>query len=337
MVDPGGHAGTRSGLRKGIALASCCLCLLGVMPIIVNARPDTSAAVTFAFWLSFWQLLFGLPLQIREWRSGERGVLARGPDAGGNRRTVMITLVTGSLFALSTWGYVLAFQKVGTVNAAIALQVYPLFAAGLEAILLRRGRTLSELGFIILIVIAVYDLATQGTWRMSGMSAWFAVALAVPLLWSVAHVILREVLVTTQITPNQVTSSRLLVSMLFLLPLALVVDGPAELTRTAIDVPGQQVAVIMGLAYYGELILWFHAVSHIDVSIASAITVPAPAVTLLLAMVFFGERVHTFQVVALSLMMIGLGGLLRATCRRASTPAPPTTAGSDVRAIGEGG
>ncbi|MEJ2579822.1 MAG: DMT family transporter [Kineosporiaceae bacterium] len=196
MVDPGGHAGTRSGLRKGIALASCCLCLLGVMPIIVNARPDTSAAVTFAFWLSFWQFLFGLPLQIREWRSGERGVLARGPDAGGNRRTVMITLVTGGLFALSTWGYVLAFQKVGTVNAAIALQVYPLFAAGLEAILLRRGRTLSELGFIILIVIAVYDLATQGTWRMSGMSAWFAVAVAVPLLWSVAHVILREVLVT---------------------------------------------------------------------------------------------------------------------------------------------
>lgn len=329
-------ARTSGGPRTGIWLAFGCLLLLGLMPIIANGRPAGASALTFAFWLTVWQFLSCLPLQVREWRGGERGVLAgTGTVAGArapvaleeavpavSRRVVVIAVGAGVLFALSTWCYVVAFETVGTVNAAIALQVYPLFAAGLEALLLGRGRSLVELGFIAVIVAALYYLATQGTWRMAGLSAWFVVALAVPALWSVAHVTLREVLVSTPITPNQVTTSRLLVSVLCLLPLTLVVDGPAALARSATDLPWQAFAVAMGLAYYSELIIWFHAVCHIDVSVASTITAAAPAVTLLLAIPLLGERVHRYQVVALVLVVAGLVGLLRAGSRRHPGPAP---------------
>lgn len=309
------------GAPRGVALAFVCLLLLGLMPIITNGRPAGFGALTFALVLSAWQLMFSLPLLVVEWRSGERGMFRRALPPAGQRRVLAITHFTGLLFALSTWAYVAAFEKAGAVNAAIALQAYPLCAAGLEALLFGRRKSRTELGFTALILIALYDLATQGTWQMSGLTPWFAVALAVPVLWSVAHVILKELLVTTSITPNQVTTSRLLVTILFLLPLAFGIEGSDEIARAAAGLRFQTFGLLMGLAYYLELIFWFNAVRYIDVSVASSITVPAPAVTMLFAWLLLGEEVHGFQLLAFGLVGIGLFGLLGAGFRARSTRA----------------
>lgn len=303
--------------KKGIALAFACLFLLGLMPILTQGRPEGSSALIFAVGLSLWQLLFSLPLLAHEWRSGERGALRETLSPGAKRRTLAIALFTGLLFALSTWMYVLAFDRVGAVNAAIALQAYPLFAAGLEASWLGQRKSRAEVFFTLLILAALYHLATGGTWRTDGLSLHFALALAVPALWSVAHLILRQSLVTTPITPNQVTTSRLLVVIAVLLPLAFVLEGPGELAATVLQPSFQAFAVTMGLAYYLELILWFNAVKHIDVSLASSITVPAPAVTMVLAASLLAEPIRSEQMVALAVVALGLYGLLRASASRA--------------------
>ena len=38
----------------GIGLAGVCLCILGVMPVISNSRPEGFDALGFAFFLSVW-------------------------------------------------------------------------------------------------------------------------------------------------------------------------------------------------------------------------------------------------------------------------------------------
>lgn len=303
--------------RTGVALALCCLLLLGAMPVIVGGRPAGASALTFALLYSLWQLLFSLPLTIAEARAGRGGLFRTGLPAVDRRRIVVTALFTGALFALAAWAYVLGFETVGAVNAAIALQIYPLLAAGLEAALYGRRKSRAELTFTLLIVGALFHLATGGRWRMDGLSPWFAVALAVPLLWAVAHVILRETLVRTAATPNEVTTSRLVIVVALLTPLTLAVDGPSALLTTAVAPMTQAFALAMGLAYYVELILWFHAVRHIDVSVASSVTVPAPAVTLLLSMAFLGEAAETYQIAALIGVIAGLFGLMWASTGRA--------------------
>lgn len=52
---------TSSG-RKGVALALGSLVLLAVMPIISNMRPLATDALSFAFALSVWQIVFAGPL-----------------------------------------------------------------------------------------------------------------------------------------------------------------------------------------------------------------------------------------------------------------------------------
>lgn len=305
---------SRPGL--GIGLALLCLLLLGVMPIIANGRPMGFDALTFAFWLSVWQLLFSLPPFVREWRSGERGLFSDTLPLSRKISLLAVTLFTGALFGLSTWLYVLAFEKAGAVNAAIALQAYPLFAAGLEAMFLGRRKSWTELGFMLLVLTALYYLATKGTWRPEGLSFWFLLALAVPAIWSIAHIIIREALVSTPITPHQITVSRLIVSVALLFPLTLAIEGSAAAFSAAFDRTFQLFAVAMGLAYYMELIFWFNAVRHIDVSVASSITVPAPGVTMALAAMLFGETVTGTQLLALAAIFLGLFGLIVAGLRR---------------------
>lgn len=310
------HATTATP-RIGIAMAFVCLLILGVMPIISNGRPAGSAALTFALYLSIWQFLFSIPLFAAELRSGNKGIFTASLSPARQKRTLAITLVTGAIFGLSTYVYVLAFEKAGAVSAAIALQAYPLFAMVLEAIFLGRRKSRGELFFTLLIIIALYYLATGGTWRIDGFSFWSVFALGVPLLWSVAHVALKEVLDTTPITPNQVTFSRLLVSTLFLLLANIAFDSPAGVFKWLADADFQAFAILMGLVYYLELIVWFHAVRHIDVSVASSVTVPAPVVTMIFAIIFLGEAVHQYQLVAMGVIIAAMYGLLYFNAKRA--------------------
>lgn len=294
----------------GIGLAFCCLLLLGAMPVIVSGRPQGSGAIVFALWFTVWQFLFSLPALVVECRAGQHHPLSAGLPAGRKARLLAATLFTGVLFGLSTWVYVLAFEKAGAVNAAIALQAYPLLASALEATALGRRKSRAELAFMLLVLAALYYLATNGTGRLEGLSPWFLLALLVPLLWSVAHVILREALVRTPVTPTQVTASRLLVSLVLLVPLTLAIEGPEAIVAPATGWSFQLAAIAMGFAYYLELILWFHAMRHIAVSVASSITVPAPAVTMVLAAVVLGETVSAIQIATIVAIFVGLFGMI---------------------------
>ena len=302
--------------KAGVSLAFVCLFILGVMPIISNSRPAGFDALSFAFFLSVWQLLFSLPLVLREVASPNKGIFDAGLPSRLRRRTVAIILLTGTIFGLSTYVYVVAMEKAGAVSAAIAIQAYPLFAILWETLFLNRRKTPTELAFTVLLLAALYYLATGGTGRIEGFSFWFVFALAIPFLWSVAHVVIKEVLDKTPITPAQVTFFRVLVSSIFLGVVLLAAAGPDAVMRDLGNLDFQKFALLMGFVYYLELINWFYAVRYIDVSVASSIAVPAPALTMVLAVPLLGEAVETHQVVALGIVIVSLYGLLYAGARK---------------------
>ena len=69
-------------------------------------------------------------------------------------------------------------------------------------------------------------------------------------------------------------------------------------------------AAAMGLVYYLELVNWFYAVKHVDVSVASSITTPWPVVTVILAIIFLHESIEIHQVVTLVIVFISVYGIL---------------------------
>lgn len=300
---------------RGISFAFVCLGILGVMPIIADSRPPGSDALVFALFLSLWQLGCSIPFVVWELGTGRRAIFGSGLEPARRRRVIAIIVVTGAIFGLSTYAYVLAVEKAGPVSTAIAIQAYPLFAILWESLFLNRRKTPQELAFTLLLLGAMVYLATAGTWRVEDLSIWFLLALGIPFLWSVAHVIIKEVLDRTPITPAQVTFLRVLVSSVFLGLLVIASSGDAALADIG-DIDFQMWALILGLVYYLELIFWFYAVRHIDVSVASSITVPWPALTMVLAVLVLGERIETYQIVAFAIVAASMYGLLLAGARK---------------------
>lgn len=295
----------------GVGLALVCLVILGAMPVLAANRPARSDGLTFTIAITFWQLVAAMPLFAIELARGEGF-----PRLIGRGRAGMITVLTGILFGLSTYMFVVAAEKAGPVSMVIALQAYPLFATVWEALFLGKRKSPLELFFMLLMLLALVYLTTEGTFRIADISWWSAFALGIPLIWSIAHILLRQVLTTTKITPNQVTISRLVISGAFLLLLVLVIGTPGALAEAFTATDFQKAAVILGVAYYLELVLWFYAMRHIDVSLASSVTVPAPAVTMLLTVLFLGGEVAAYQVAAMAVIAVGMYGLLFAGRRR---------------------
>ncbi len=322
---------SRNPVAKGSLLALVCLVLLGVMPIIANLRLGQVAALPFALALSLWQIVFALPVFALELRGADKGLFGASLSARVRRRVIAVALATGAMFGLSTYLYVLGVEKAGAANAAIAIQAYPLFAILWESLFLKRRKTVVELVLTLLLLAALYYLGTGGTLRLSGLSPWFLLCLGVPLLWSVAHVLIKEELSQTPVTPAQVTFFRVALSALFLLAVSAVV-APAGLGPRVAAAVLQPVSAVMGLVYFLELIVWFHAVRHIDVSLASSITTPWPALTMVLAAVFLGEAIAPYQVGALAVVVACIYGLTLAGLRKpaARAPAVGTAAARDA-------
>jgi drug/metabolite transporter (DMT)-like permease len=299
----------------GVALAGGCLGILGVLPILAGGRPAAFDALGFAFCLSLWQTVFALPLVAWELRAGPAGIFAAGLRGRAALRSVAVILGTGALFGLSTYLYVLGVDKAGAVSAAIALQAYPLFAILWETLFLKRRKTAVELLLTVVLVGALYYLGTAGTGRIAGLSPWVLVTLGVPFLWSVAHVVIKEELGRTPITPAQVTLFRVSMSAV-VLGLAVLAVNP-DAVATALWRPDFQMAgMVMGLMYYLELMAWFHAVRHIAVSLASSIVTPSPALTMVLAVTVLGDPVEPYQVGAFVVVAASVYGLVLAGLRR---------------------
>ncbi len=292
---------------KGIIFAFFSLLLLGVMPIISESRPTEFDALTFAFLLSFWELICSLPLLIVEFSTNRLGIFGKAVQKKVRRKTILILIITGIIFSFSTFLYVFSFSK-GIVTSSIALQAYPLFSLLGEVIVLKKKSHWSEFLFLVCMLVGLYYIGTEGTWLIKDFSVWFLLALLVPVLWSIAHLTLKISLDTTPVTPNQITFFRVLISSGVLFILASFLNGFSFVQSSFFNGDFQLFAMLMGLAYYLELINWFYCVKHVNVSVASSITTPTPIITTLLTILIFPFSViQNYQIIG---MIIVLGSLL---------------------------
>ncbi len=269
-------------------------------------------ALSFALYLSIWQLIFSVPVLFLELKHHDQGIFDVNLPGALKKKSISIILVTGILFGVSTFAYVLSMEKAGAVSAAIAIQAYPLFAILWESLFLNRKKSIGELFFTMFLIAGLFYLATGGTWKVEGFSYWFLFALSVPFIWSVAHVIIKEVLDKTPITPAQVTFFRVSISAILLLIISISVNGLSYVLALLGNPVFQIFAAVMGFVYYLELINWFYAVKHVDVSVASSITTPWPVVTMMLAILFLEETIKNYQVITMIVTLISVYGLILA-------------------------
>ena len=168
------------------------------------ARPAEFSALSFAFFLSLWQLVFSVPTACKTAHLHGQGHL--------QRQTPLKTQAPDNCYRPGDrhdlWAFNLCFcswllKRPAPSAHPLPYRLTPLFAILWETLFLKRRKSALELAFTFLLLAALYYLATGGTWRVAGFSFWFVVALGIPFLWSIAHVILKEVMDKTPRDPGR--------------------------------------------------------------------------------------------------------------------------------------
>ena len=299
--------------RLGLLFAGLCAANGAFVPAFAKLTTNAADPVFVATATTlFGALSAGLILAGR----GELPVLVR-RDVGPQ------LLLVGALG--TTLGFMLFFSgahRATAIDTVICLQSEPAYSL-LAAWIFLGHRPTRRRVIAIAALIAGISLAVGRHGLGSSSGVWLV--LATPLCWQASHLVVLRYL--GGISPSVLTGARYVHGGLLLLLYWLVSGGPAQLPAPAALVAIMPLLAVQGLiiSYLGTL-LWYQAITRIDLARATAIVVPSvPLLSLGATFVLLGEIPSISQ--WLGLVVTAAGVLAFVTAPHASAP-PATAAGA---------
>ncbi|CAB49764.1 DMT family transporter [Pyrococcus abyssi] len=261
---------------EGIALALIGMLLYGLEPVVISYNPVNP--ISFAFFSAFFASLILIPfadfLEVKAyWRRG-----------------ALIGFFGTFLAYLS---YSFGAKMSSSVNAALITRAEVIFSFLLSYAILGERITRRRIINSTLVIIGVILVITQG--RKISLNVGDFLLLLVPLFWQIGHVIAKK----TNAKPQTIAFLRNSFGSLFLLLPTLT----TELSFTPYSIAE---GLIIAL---GQLI-WYSAISRIDLSLATAIITPAPAVAIGIALIT-GVPVTLWHLLGFIFITIGTLNLTR--------------------------
>lgn len=300
---------TRYAERSGLAFAGLCALNASFVPAFAKLTTNAGDPVFVAMVTTlFAALCAAIVLRVR----GELHLLARGGTA--LRLLVVAALGTALAFVFFFSGA----RRATAVETVICLQMEPAYSVLVAWIFLGHGPTARRLVAIgvslagILLAIGSHGFrGSSGVWLL----------LATPLCWQASHVVaLRS---STRVVPEVLTGARYIDGILLLVLYWVLSGGWAhapEISSLARLLP---LLAIQGavLCYLGTL-LWYQAITRLDLARTTAIVVPSvPLLSLGASFLLLGEVPTMPQLAGMLLTAAGVLAFVTAPDARPITAA----------------
>lgn len=230
---------------------------------------------------------------------GELGMLVR--------RDLALRLA--ALGALGTTAAYLFFffgaQRASAIETVLVLQIEPAYALLFSWGVLGHRPTLRRVAAILVALVGILFAVgwEAAEWRdLSGP----ALLLLPPLCWQLSHLITLRGLVG--VSPRVLAGARYIYGAVFLVVAWATIHGGTPVPQKEIA-GAMPLLIFQGVVlYYGGTLLWYHAVTRLDLTRATAIVVPSiPILSFGASFVLLGETPTAAQVVGL---VLAAGGVL---------------------------
>jgi O-acetylserine/cysteine efflux transporter len=208
-------------------------------------------------------------------------------------------------------------SRTNAIVTTLCLQIEPVYSVLLTWVFLAHRPTLRRVTATVALIAGI-ALAVGAAHLETTAAVWLL--LATPLCWQVSHLIVLRTLLG--VPPIVLTSARYLYGAALLVPLWLVLDGAAVPHGIALARLLPLVAVQGCVLGYAGTLLWYSAITRIDLARATAIVVPSvPLLSFAVSFVLLGEVASARQWAGLALTAAGV--LAFVTAPRAGEPSEP--------------
>ncbi|MEM2135093.1 MAG: DMT family transporter [Candidatus Jordarchaeaceae archaeon] len=186
------------------------------------------------------------------------------------------------------------------VNSSILLQSEPVYSIVLSYFLLRELIRKRQIAVTLLILCGTIIVLYNG---VLSINMGDILVLITPLFWQISHIFGRRILEKT--STYVVTAGRAFYGGLLLFILTLI-PGFGEF-GLLIDPGMALIFVFQGIiAFACSALVWYEAISRINLSKATAAIAPYPVFSVILAWIFLGETVSIYQMLGLALVVAGI-------------------------------
>ncbi|CAG1010470.1 hypothetical protein MYXO_04025 [Myxococcaceae bacterium] len=280
--------------RAGLVFAGLCALTSAFVPGVAKfstgqAGPLTVAAVTTLF-------AAAAAAGVLSWR-GELALLVRRDLAP--KLVLVAALGTGLAFFL----YFQGVRRTSAIDAVLCLQVEPVYSIFVSWLVLGHRPTARRLLAVAVLVTGIV-LAIRGGAFADPIGV--AMLLATPLCWQASHLIVLRGL--RGVAPPVLTGARYLYGGVLLAGAWLASGGASDLPAgDALDsfLPVMAAQGVI-LSYVGTL-LWYEAITRLDLARATAIVVPSvPLLSLAVSFALLGEVPTGAQWLGMALTIAGV-------------------------------
>lgn len=294
--------------RTGLVCASLCALNGAFVPAVAKLTTNAGEPLFVAMLTTWFGAAAAAALLL--WRRRWRDLFASQHLPG---LLAIGTLGTGVAFLLFYQGA----SRSSAIETVLCLQIEPAYSLVLAWLVLgHRPGARRVIATALLLGGIALAVGTHGIQGSAGV--WFL--LITPLAWQLSHLVVLRYLIG--VAPDLLTAARYLFGAVVLTILWLAAGGVRTVPSAGVLLPQLPLLALQGivLSYAGTL-LWYGAVTRLDLARATAIVVPSiPLLSLLASFVILGEIPSLAQ--STGMLLVAAGVLSFVTAPPLATPPP---------------
>ncbi|MHA1730447.1 MAG: DMT family transporter [Promethearchaeota archaeon] len=290
-----------SGTEKGRFALVANSAVVGLLPIIARARPNSLDSSLFACFTLLFEGIFLLPLVPAH--PPRRGRVVRDKTRGTSLwRQWPRLLLLSAIFSLASIVMFLGMDLASSaVNASLILKtdlVFSLFAGHLIYHERLRGK---QVFFASLVFVGLFVAISQGS--PENFAATDLVLLAVPALWLAGNMITKKMLTESRVNPVHLACIRAFLGAAVAIPVYTAITGSFGVW---VLLDPLDFAFVLGNAagYLAAHLAWNYGIQRQELSKAYQFKATSPVFTALLSWLVLGEGLTPYHLAGFGIVVI---------------------------------
>ena len=304
-------------LKKGIIFGILGAFLIGLQPVVANARPMIIDAYIFAAMTMTVEATIFFPLMLIErnkirdnYKNNSIYIEELNSLLYGYKRNKLLLIFVGIAFGFGMFLFFLGYQLAGAINGSLAQKSALFFSLLFGFLILHEKISKKQILFSILLFFGLILAVTQGSFNLLEFNAGVLILLLLACIWVFTHTISKPMLNRKEATAIQMVCMRNVIGGLILIMTYLLFFPQGNLHIFS-DPLNYFWFFTMGIVYGSGLFCWYKTLTYLDISKASILVAPTPIITAIFAIIFLRENFTIYHLIGTIIVMFSIIMIVR--------------------------
>ncbi|TFG00700.1 MAG: DMT family transporter [Promethearchaeota archaeon] len=302
----------KKALEKGLVFGIIASLLIGLQPIVANARPEFIDPYVFSILTLFFEAVIFFPIMLIQGylykAKYENNVISKEElesFLNGYKHNKLRLFYVGITFGVGQILFFIGYTLAGSINGALAQKSTIFFSLLFSYLILNEKITKIQIIFSTFLFFGLILAVTQGTFNLLELNMGVIVLLFLASIWMLAHTLTKPIFNRKEGYPSQIVFIRNIIGAIILFFIFLILF-PVELITMLSNPIVIFWGFLMGGTYGIGLYFWYNTLKYLDVAKANILVSPTPIVTTIFASIFLGEIFTIFHLIGMVIVIVSI-------------------------------